>query len=671
FSPVVDQADNNDFDNDPQSDRYIQFAYLDFFGNWPNQTLPLKLGDFKFITTENFDGTQINVTSAETATSYTLEAPPIIIQQTTGLGIAAKSASKIEGDENTTPFTFTISRSGNSTTTNSVNWNVVIIPGTDNADELDFGNILPSGTVTFNPGELSKDITINVTGDNIFEGDETFSVILSNPTNNAVITTGSARGTILEDDRFQQISSAENLAASSGNTVSIPLFYSTSTGDNTLTGIGLRLHYNSSHLSYTGVNNLWDTGLFGDIVTSLDNNDLDNNPNTDTYLEIPYSSIQGDWPNQPLPLKLGDFNFTAGANFEGTQLQVTASSLAANYRLATSPIMVDERQWNLDIDGNGQINALSDGIMVVRFLFGTAFPGDKLTDGAIAANATRNLTEIREYLQEAVENKYLDIDGNGQINALSDGIMVVRFLFGTAFSGDKLIDGAIAANATRGLTEIQEYLSQLTTLNVVTDRTLTGSAGNDTLNGGAGNDILNGGAGNDILNGGAGNDTLTGETGNDILNGGAGNDILNGGAGNDILNGGAGSDTLTGGAGSDVFLYNSPNESNRTNLSVASFDTITDFTQGVDRINFAALATAGQYASQTVVQTAANNSGQTTINSTLLNATAAAIGQDRFGAFVLGGNTYIQGTNQTTTFEDDLLLKINGTFTLTTADFIL
>ncbi|MDB9539870.1 hypothetical protein NWP22_17485, partial [Anabaenopsis tanganyikae CS-531] len=69
--------------------------------------------------------------------------------------------------------------------------------------------------------------------------------------------------------------------------------------------------------------------------------------------------------------------------------------------------------------------------------------------------------------------------------------------------------------------------------------------------------------------------------------------------------------------------------------------------------------------------TAANNSGQTTINSTLLNATAAAIGQDRFGAFVLGGNTYIQGTNQTTNFEDDLLLRINGTFTLTTADFIL
>ena len=84
------------------------------------------------------------------------------------------------------------------------------------------------------------------------------------------------------------------------------------------------------------------------------------------------------------------------------------------------------------------------------------------------------------------------------------------------------------------------------------------------------------------------------------------------------------------------------------------------------------MATAGQYASQTVVQTAANNSGQTTINSTLLDATAAAIGQDRFGAFVLGGNTYIQGTNQTTNFfEDDLLLRINGTFTLTTADFIL
>ncbi|WP_414524055.1 hypothetical protein, partial [Umezakia ovalisporum] len=58
-----------------------------------------------------------------------------------------------------------------------------------------------------------------------------------------------------------------------------------------------------------------------------------------------------------------------------------------------------------------------------------------------------------------------DIDGDGEIKALSDGIMIVRHLFGpTAFPGDKLIEGAIAPDATRDLTQIQAHLTQFSTL---------------------------------------------------------------------------------------------------------------------------------------------------------------------------------------------------------------
>lgn len=41
----------------------------------------------------------------------------------------------------------------------------------------------------------------------------------------------------------------------------------------------------------------------------------------------------------------------------------------------------------LDIDGNGQLTALTDGILVLRFLFG--FTGTPLTSGAIGAGCTR------------------------------------------------------------------------------------------------------------------------------------------------------------------------------------------------------------------------------------------------------------------------------------------
>ena len=195
--------------------------------------------------------------------------------------------------------------------------------------------------------------------------------------------------------------------------------------------------------------------------------------------------------------------------------------------------------------------------------------------------------------------------------------------------------------------------------------TATGGAGNDTLSGSAGNDTLNGGAGNDALNGGLGNDTLNGDAGNDTLTGGAGNDTLNGDAGNDSLNGGLGTDTLTGGAGKDIFVYTNANHSNRDTLAGdVTFDTISGFTQGEDQIQLTGLYTAALYTAQNLVQTAVNNSGQLALNAALLGAATVAIGQNKFGAFVLAGDTYIFGTGATANTNDDLLVKLTGSFDL-------
>lgn len=56
-----------------------------------------------------------------------------------------------------------------------------------------------SGTVTFSPTDTSEPVTIQVTGDDDPETDETFFVNLSNPTN-ATIADGQGRGTIQNDD---------------------------------------------------------------------------------------------------------------------------------------------------------------------------------------------------------------------------------------------------------------------------------------------------------------------------------------------------------------------------------------------------------------------------------------------------------------------------------------
>ncbi|MFM6791780.1 MAG: hypothetical protein ACKPKP_03020, partial [Dolichospermum sp.] len=169
-----------------------------------------------------------------------------------------------------------------------------------------------------------------------------------------------------------------------------------------------------------------------------------------------------------------------------------------------------------------------------------------------------------------------------------------------------------------------------------------------------------GGAGNDSLTGGTGSNTLTGGAGNDSLTGGAGNDTLTGGAGNDILISGAGSDNLTGGAGNDIFGYTALTDSNAGTLTGENltFDTITDFTKGQDKIDVTGLGFASVFNAQAAV----NGTGQTQLNNIVLDAVSGVIGVDQLGYFVLGGNTYILSdvNDDNAATGDDLLIKLSG-----------
>ena len=100
----------------------------------------------------------------------------------------------------------------------------------------------------------------------------------------------------------------------------------------------------------------------------------------------------------------------------------------------------------------------------------------------------------------------------------------------------------------------------------------------DQFFGWQGNDTAHGGLGKDALRGQLGEDALYGEGGDDLLNGGHGDDVLDGGSGNDNLFGSLGHDTLTGGAGADRFRFAAPGE---------TFDHITDFMTGTDKLVFA------------------------------------------------------------------------------------
>ena len=111
-----------------------------------------------------------------------------------------------------------------------------------------------------------------------------------------------------------------------------------------------------------------------------------------------------------------------------------------------------------DIDGSGLADALTDGVLVLRFLFG--FTGSVLTGGdAVDPGCTRCLPEIIEDVLAALEPLF-DVDGNGVTTPLTDGVLLLRYLLG--IRGDDLIAGAVGPGCTRCLaTQIEGYLEGL------------------------------------------------------------------------------------------------------------------------------------------------------------------------------------------------------------------
>ncbi|MBK7474177.1 MAG: hypothetical protein IPI73_29465 [Betaproteobacteria bacterium] len=136
----------------------------------------------------------------------------------------------------------------------------------------------------------------------------------------------------------------------------------------------------------------------------------------------------------------------AGSDFEAVDvsaLQVAADSGQAVQPVPPAPLPPPPPGSNYDIDGDGAYDALTDGLLMLRYMFGIRGPA--LTGGATGTGATRNTPEIETLLGQF--GAALDIDGDNAADALTDGLLVLRKMFG--LSGGPLIAGAIGANAVR------------------------------------------------------------------------------------------------------------------------------------------------------------------------------------------------------------------------------
>lgn len=134
------------------------------------------------------------VTTPATGTAYTVPSSTTTVPT---LALASTTASVTEGNSGTSNMTFTVNLSAAQSSAVTVNYATANGTATAGSDYT-----ATTGTLTFAANELSKTITVPVTGDTTFEPNETFTLTLSSPSAGIVLDPAAtvATGTITNDD---------------------------------------------------------------------------------------------------------------------------------------------------------------------------------------------------------------------------------------------------------------------------------------------------------------------------------------------------------------------------------------------------------------------------------------------------------------------------------------
>ena len=268
--------------------------------------------------------------------------------------------------------------------------------------------------------------------------------------------------TVKEEGDFQSITPEPiSINARPGDEFTFSVMYDAS--DSALTGLVFYVHYNSSYLDFVEASNIFEKGFMGLVGPEDDIDDKDNNPLTDKRFLIAWADLTPppSWPGSRLPLSLMDITFHVKEwicpPFD-TLINFTKKDTAQGYAFLSTPMKLHIVSFHLDIDDNGEVEALTDGLLVIRYLFG--FRGEDLIDGAIGANANRyDPDEIADWIETGISEGYLDIDDNGAVTPLTDGLLLIRYLFG--FRGEDLVIGATGLDGKRTEpSEIGEYIEE-------------------------------------------------------------------------------------------------------------------------------------------------------------------------------------------------------------------
>ena len=165
----------------------------------PGETVKLvEVAVFGDTSIEDHENFSLSLSQPAGATIGTGTARAAILNDDTRLSIGSRADA--EGNSGTTEFLFNVNLEKASAQPVTVSYATADGSATSGIDYMP----VASGTLVFAPGEISKTISVQVMGDDVYEGDETFSVNLSNGTG-AELGDAQGEGTIVNDEMLPTV----------------------------------------------------------------------------------------------------------------------------------------------------------------------------------------------------------------------------------------------------------------------------------------------------------------------------------------------------------------------------------------------------------------------------------------------------------------------------------
>jgi len=490
--------------------------------------------------------------------------------------------------------TFTVSLSQQSPDTVTVDYQSVDGGGSGNAATSNLDYIPVSGTLTFQPGDTQKTVTVLVKGDLNEEDLESFSIQLTNPTN-ATIADNSGYANIIEPELIVD-SNDDNVIDGSGANDSI--IGDTGGMDLLNPKINLTLALDTSgSMSANNRMSILKQAVINliDELETLVQNGAEVSVNLISFNNYQTTEYLGSF-DIANTFQLNNLKSRVQALNAQGQTSYTEALYQINQLFETN--IVNTQDYDLTT-----VVFVSDGDPVGRrnpryaYLSSVIQNGEPLTYEIMVENDRAILLSTFPFLLsdsgvitrgvgigDGIDTDNLDyLDSNGNAIVVSDDNIfdlsgVIEDVVLETFSplgkdtiyggdGDDVIYGDLVGTGTYDdvLAMFNGDEQQLINFLLDPSNSYENARSLDNPDRGEADQIY----------GGDGDDVIFGEGGNDTIYGGAGDDMIFGGAGKDTIYGDSGSDTIYAGDGNDIVIFQS-----------GDIDTLVDAGDGDDILRF-------------------------------------------------------------------------------------